>query len=222
MIAIVRCITQIRCFLFADGTKTSHSTPMAKLTKQCIANSAEESIIVRRVERKKSKWADKNSPTCTIERWKEALGIPHAVDIKKETVRSSAKRFNPRVLKEAVTSPMLKVEPYIVELIDQLSKIRLPITCRKGLQLANSLISGKSVLKSVEQWRKRYCISFRDQEDGLKDTKGLGMGYWRGLWKGMVTTKSRERREWNSIVSGLTGVHIQTPNWCITRHTRKW
>ena len=73
--------------------------------------------------------------------------IPPAVDIKKETVRSMAKRFNPRGLKEAITSPMLEVEPYIVELIDQLSKIRSPITCCKGLQLANSLISGKSVLK---------------------------------------------------------------------------
>ena len=58
------------------------------------------------------------------------------------------------------------------------SKFRSPITCCKGLQLANSLISGKSVLESVDQWKKRYCISFRDQ-DGAKDTKVLGMGYWR-------------------------------------------
>ena len=63
--------------------------------------------------------------------------ISPAVDIKKETVRLMAKRFNPRGLKEAITSPMLEVEPYIVELIDQLSKIRSPITCCKGLQIAN-------------------------------------------------------------------------------------
>jgi hypothetical protein len=31
--------------------------------------------------------------TCIIEMWKVALGIPPAVDIKKETVRSRAKRF---------------------------------------------------------------------------------------------------------------------------------
>ena len=37
------------------GTTAALRTDMAKLTKQCIANSAEESIIVRRVERKKSK-----------------------------------------------------------------------------------------------------------------------------------------------------------------------
>ena len=65
-------------------TTTSLSTPMAKLTKQCIANSAEESISVREVERKKSKRTDKNTLNCIIERWKEALVIPPAVDIKKK------------------------------------------------------------------------------------------------------------------------------------------
>ena len=75
---------------------------------------------------------------------------------------------------------------YVVELIDQLSKFRSPITCCKGLQLANSLISGKSVLESVDQWKKRYCISFRDQVNGAVDnTKALvGMEYSsRGFMK---------------------------------------
>jgi hypothetical protein len=62
--------------------------------------------------RKKYKRAGKNTLNCIIERWNEALGIPLAVDIKRETFRSRAKRFNPRGLKEAVTSPMLEVEPY--------------------------------------------------------------------------------------------------------------
>ena len=48
---------------------------------------------------------------------------------------------------------------------------RSPITCRTGLQLANPLsISGNPILESVEQSRRRYCISFRDQ-DGLEDTR---------------------------------------------------
>ena len=94
------------------GTTAALRTDMAKLTKQCIVISAEESISVREEERKKYKRAGKNTLNCIIERWNEALGIPLAVDIKRETFRSRAKRFNPRGLKEAVTSPMLKVEPY--------------------------------------------------------------------------------------------------------------
>ena len=65
---------------------------------------------------------------------------------KKQLARSRVKRLNPRGLKEAVTSAMLEVEPYIVE---HLLKIRSPITFCKGLQLESSLISGKSVLESV-------------------------------------------------------------------------
>ena len=51
-------------------------------------------------------------------------------------------------------SPMLEVEPYIVELIDHLGKMRSPITCRDGLQLANSLL-GKKVLRDYAQTKKR-------------------------------------------------------------------
>jgi hypothetical protein len=47
---------------------------------------------------------------------------------------------------------MLEVETYIVELIDQLGKMRSPITL--GLQLANSLF-GKKDLRGYAQTKKR-------------------------------------------------------------------
>ena len=45
------------------GTTTALSTAMANLTKQCIANSADEFISVREEERKKYKRAGKNTLT---------------------------------------------------------------------------------------------------------------------------------------------------------------
>jgi hypothetical protein len=42
------------------------------------------------------------------------------------------------------TSPMNDIEHYLVELIGQLENMRAPISCRQGLALANSIISGTS------------------------------------------------------------------------------
>ena len=46
-----------------NGTTTALTTAMANLTKQCIANSADEFISVREEERKKYKRAGKNTLT---------------------------------------------------------------------------------------------------------------------------------------------------------------
>jgi hypothetical protein len=53
-------------------------------------------------------------------------------------------------------SPMLEVEPYLVELIIKLAEMRTPITTSQGLQLANSLIKGTSVEEQVIKWKKKY------------------------------------------------------------------
>ena len=42
---------------------------------------------------------------------------------------------------------MEDIEPYMVELIKKLADMRNPITTSQGLQLASSLIEGKSVQK---------------------------------------------------------------------------
>jgi hypothetical protein len=48
---------------------------------------------------------------------------------------------------------MLEVEPYLVELIIELTDMRTPIGTSQGLQLANSLIKGTSVEEKVIQWK---------------------------------------------------------------------
>lgn len=117
------------------GTTAVASSIMAEKVKECISNSAAEYMRVREEEKEKGggeSRVKRNTLACIILREKEALGIPPAVNINFETVRTRAKRKNNQGTNTARISPMLEVEPYIVELIDQLGKMRPPITCREG------------------------------------------------------------------------------------------
>ena len=160
------------------GTTQMASASMQRNIEECIVQSATEYMRVREELQQKNKKASRFTLACIIGGRKEALGIPPGVEINIETVRSRAKRKKPQGKNEASMSPMLEVEPYIIVLIEQLSKMRVPITCRQGLELANSLVSGKSIMENIVLWRQKHCISFR--EDPTL-SKPLGSGYWRGF-----------------------------------------
>lgn len=68
-------------------------------------------------------------------------------------------------------SPMLAIEPYMVELIHQLARMRNPISVSDGLRLANSLISGTKIGDTVNSWRQTHSSAYRSN----KNPK-LGMG----------------------------------------------
>ena len=53
---------------------------------------------------------------------------------------------------------MLDIEPYLVEMIGALEKMRVPISSRQGLSLANSIISGTSYEKNVMAWKEKHCF----------------------------------------------------------------
>jgi hypothetical protein len=53
---------------------------------------------------------------------------------------------------------MLAVEPYDVELITQLSKLRLPINVATGLQLVNSLIVGTPFEWKLRAWKEKHNV----------------------------------------------------------------
>jgi len=69
---------------------------------------------------------------------------------------------------------MAQVEPYLVELIDQLAKMRAPVSTKQGLELANSLINGTSTQEDVLRWKQKNCDSFR--QNGKIE---LGKNYWK-------------------------------------------
>jgi hypothetical protein len=72
------------------------------------------------------------------------------------------------------TSPMLDVEPYLVDLIIQLGEMRQPITTSQGLQLVNSLINGRSIEKKVIDWKKKNCHAFKVGKGKLELSEGIG------------------------------------------------
>jgi hypothetical protein len=71
---------------------------------------------------------------------------------------------------------IVEIEPYIVQLIDQLARMQVPISSRQGLSLANSIVSDTSHEKRVLDWKEKPCFSFffKNQQGAAMD---LGRGY---------------------------------------------
>ncbi|KAI2501029.1 hypothetical protein MHU86_13441 [Fragilaria crotonensis] len=117
---------------------------------------------------------------------KHKYGIIDA-NISIHTVCTRAKRnkLNPDVC-QGTPSPMLSIEPYLVALITQLSRMRLPITVAAGLQLANSLIVGTIFESKLRAWKEKQNVHTRRMlniDNCAANTSNLllGWGYWRGF-----------------------------------------
>ena len=80
---------------------------------------------------------------------KKKYSVPDSIIISTQTVRQRLKRGQNNG-HAGHKSPMEDVEPYLVELIKKLAEMRTPVTTAQGLELANSLIKGKTVEKN---WR---------------------------------------------------------------------
>ncbi len=75
---------------------------------------------------------------------------------------------------------MIEIEPYLVEIIGQLALMRVPITCKEGLSLANSIIKNTTCEESVAEWKAKFC---RSVDNNPRRKMSLGIGYWRGFMK---------------------------------------
>ena len=71
-------------------------------------------------------------------------------------------------------SPLVKIEPIIVNIIVQTARMRQCLTPSKGLMLVNSLINGTSVPKKLIEWKRNNTPNF---------IGNLGEGYWRNFMK---------------------------------------
>ena len=98
------------------------------------------------------------------------------------TVRTRARRnkVDPAV-RQGTPSPMVSVEPFIVDLCAQLEDMRVPINVTTGLQLENSLIAGTSFESEVKTWKQQS----RQNVNGDDGGQLLGCGYWT---KKLLTT----------------------------------
>ena len=111
-------------------------------------------------------------------------GVDEDVAILPQTVRKRVKRGSTSG-HVGQTSPMTVIEPYLVELILQLSNMRTPITASQGIQLANSLVQNTKYQKLILEWKSKNCHAYKLSMKGGKETEkvSLGLGYWRSFMK---------------------------------------
>ena len=116
--------------------------------------------------------------TLIIQRAKEKYGVPSTTNIQIETIRTRVKKGNLGLAQVADNpSPLLEIEPYVLHMIDQLAKMRVPLNVSQGLRLVNSLIAG-GALDSLNKWREKYSHGYQTNQ-----RTELGLGYWRGFMK---------------------------------------
>ena len=115
----------------------------------------------------------RGSLTSLIARIKAKNNVGADVIIAEETIRQRIKR-------DAVftnggrghDSPLLPLEPTIVKIIIQMSRIRQCVTPSQGLKLVNSMILGTPVQDNLVRFKERMCSN----SDGT-----VGTSYWRGF-----------------------------------------
>ena len=85
---------------------------------------------------------------------------------------------------QGTPSPMSSIEPYIVELITQLSRMRSPINVTTGLHFANSLIACTPLMDDILKWKLKHNVHARRQQlDDFTAAGQLGKDYWAGFLK---------------------------------------
>ncbi len=148
--------------------------------------------------RSQNRRARKGELTSIIRECKEKHSVPDNIIIDPECICSRVKRGKRHGGISGNASPMDEIEPYLVELIGQLEKMRVPISCRQGLALANSIITGTSHESRVIAWKQKHCFAFQMcATDSNQPT--LGKGYWsRFLKQNMQFIKSKKGVKFDS------------------------
>ena len=171
------------------GSTQAHSRELKERLRLATAWAAGEYNVVRKIAKASNKRAKRGQLKKIIALAKVKYGLPDDVKISPFTVRARVKRSrtNPLV-PQGTASPMIAIEPYIVDLIIQLSKMRSPVNVTTGLQLANSLIAGTSFEAELREWKIRHNIHSRmsagvSGNDEAPAQQLLGQGYWRGFMR---------------------------------------
>ena len=79
-------------------------------------------------------------------------------------------------------TPMAPLEPALLEIVIQRSKMNQPLTVTEGLQLANSMIKpGSNVEKNVKSYLKSRGQYTLNGTSTKSPGDLLGVGYWDGF-----------------------------------------
>jgi hypothetical protein len=107
---------------------------------------------------------------------KHGTTSPKAYISNLKKIRTRAKRGKLKGGNRGNTTPMIEIEPYLVDMIGQLANMRAPINCKQGLALANSLIKDTSHEEKVNAWKQKHNYSYQKQNGNAAT---LGQGYWK-------------------------------------------
>jgi hypothetical protein len=93
---------------------------------------------------------------------KTKYNVHPANSICKSTIQSRYKRNNlDPATSQGTPTPMAAIEPYLVEVILQVARMRRPINATAGLHLANSMIKGTKIEQQLTKWKLKHVVQTR-------------------------------------------------------------
>ena len=120
----------------------------------CLDEAAMKYHNVRKDSRARGSHAKKKSLRRIIEEVKKKYGLEDDVSIKESTIRGREYRNSLIVKSMGPASPMVDVEPVLVDLIVKMSTIRRCLTPTQCLHLANDLVAGTETEKKVIEFKE--------------------------------------------------------------------
>ncbi len=107
-------------------------------------------------------------------------------------------------VQQGTPSPMLGIEPHLVELIIQLASMRCPINVTTGLQLANSLIAGTPIAEQLVKWKIMQTVQTQ-RVTSILATPGTG--------RTDDTTKPTNNKVASSIHGSMSAASLPLLDW---------
>ena len=169
-----------------SGNSKGSSREMMNRVKAAKEEAALEYRIAREKARNEGTRAKAGELSRIIIRAKSKYQVPRSTVISACTIQTRAKRnrLAPKV-SSGTPSPMLGIEPHIVQVLTQLSRLRTPINVATGLQVVNSVIFHSEYAARVLAWKYKHNAPTRlaARMTGKEPSYLLGKGYWVGFMK---------------------------------------
>jgi len=104
------------------------------------------------------------------------LSLPDDVTISKLTIQSC---FKPNhqllVAHPGPYSPMIKIEPLLLDMLLQLHDMNAPVTCREGLELTRSLVKDFSMMiEEIKSWKDKHLHNDESNDSNDDGTEVIG------------------------------------------------
>jgi hypothetical protein len=80
-----------------------------------------------------------------------------------QTISSRIRDKNPSGLGHSQKSLMLELEPVLIDYVERLSEIRMPLNREGVINLAISMIAGQPMEEKVIAWKKAICCVYEGQ-----------------------------------------------------------